>query len=292
MKKYYILPILGLGLTTLLGFQRFGTMTSDQIHVYTRNVLGASAGNTGAPNESNCTSCHLGGGVNDGSTENLLDFTVGGATITEFIPGQTVDMTLTTLSNVSKKGFQITALDENNNPAGTFIASANTKLLNGAGPIAGRKYVSHTAGTNAASGWEFSWTPPVTPIGAVTFYVATNKSNGNGLDNGDVIYLSQHVLGTSAAVNKIEKTQNQFMVGYSSSNNLLVIDFERENAGEMYINIVDLNGKVVFAQDLGKSISGLNKQKIVLPASIAEGIHIVNFFVDNNAMSGKIMISK
>lgn len=291
MKKLYILPVLGIAITTFFGFQRIGSITANQLHVASKYSSGSPGSYTGAPGEANCTQCHN-GSTNDGSSENLLDFTFSGSQATEYTPGQTLDVTLMTLSNVAKKGFQITALDENDNPAGVFIASANTKLLNGSGGSAGRKYATHTAGTNSSSGWNFSWTAPTSPVGAVTFYVATNKTNASGTSSGDVIYLSQHVLGTSAGLIEKTKFESDFKVGYSPTNKQVIIEFNREDVGEMYINIVDLNGKSVFTQKLGKSISGLNKQKIVLPSTVSDGMHIVNFFVDNNVMSGKILVNE
>lgn len=281
---------MGIAITTFFGFQRIGSVSADKLHVASKYSSGATGSYTGAPGEANCTQCHN-GAVNDGSSENLLDFSFSGNQVTEYTPSQTLDLTLTTVSNVAKKGFQITALDENDNPAGVFIASANTKLLNGNGATAGRKYATHTSSTNSATGWNFSWTAPASPVGAVTFYIATNKTNASGNSSGDVIYLSQHVLGTSAGLVEKTKNEDEFMVGFSPSNNQIFVDFEQEAVGEMYINIVDMQGKSVFTQNLGKSITGKNKQKIVLPFDLADGMHSVNFFVDNKVMSGKILIA-
>lgn len=291
MKKFYILPVLGITITTLLGFQRLGTISADQVHVASKFTSGSPGSYTGAPGESTCTNCH-GGAVNDGSTENMLRIEMGGSEVFEYTPGATHDLFLTTESNVSKKGFQITALDENDNPAGVFIASTNTKLLNGSGGTTGRKYATHNAGTNAPNGWDFSWTAPSNPVGSITFYVATNKSNANGQSSGDVIYLSQHIIGTSAGLIEQTKENEHFMAGYSPANNQVFIEFEQESVGEMFVSIVSLAGNVVFTQKLGKSIAGVNRQKIVLPTTVAAGMHSVNFFVDNKAYSAKIMVVK
>lgn len=290
MNKYYVLPIVGIAMTTLLGFQRLGTISAEQVHIASKFSSGSPGSFTGAPGENNCTNCH-GGAVNDGSTENMLRFEIGGSEVFEYTPGATHELILTTESNVSKKGFQITALDENNNPAGSFIASTNTKLLNGSGGTAGRKYATHNAGTNAPNGWDFSWIAPSSPVGSITFYVATNKSNANGQSSGDVIYLSQHVFGTSAGLIEQTKAASDFKVGYSPSNNQVHLNFEMENVGEMFISVVDLSGKPVFTQNLGKSMNGKNKQKVTLPSDLSDGMYIVNFFVDNNPFSGKIMIT-
>lgn len=291
MYNRFILPLFGISIIAFLGFQRVESISIEQLHSATKYSAGSPGSYTGAPGESTCTACHS-GSVNDGSNENLLDITFAGIQVTEYTPNQTLDLTLTTVSNVAKKGFQITALDENNNPAGVFIASANTKLLNGSGLTAGRKYATHTSGTNSTSGWIFSWTAPASPVGEVTFYIATNKTNASGTTNGDVIYLSQHFLSTTAGLIEKTKNEDEFMVGFSPANNQIFVNFEQEAVGEMYINIVDMQGKSVYTQNLGKSIAGKNKQKIVLPFDLADGMHSVNFFVDNKVMSGKILIAR
>jgi len=291
MKTLIILPIFGICICSFLGWQRFNSVSAEILHA-SKYSAGSNAGYTGAPGESNCTSCHT-GSVQSGGSENIFALTQGGVLVDDYTPGDTYDISIETVSNVAKKGFQITALDQNNNPAGVFTASSNTQLKNGTfGAIQGRKYVTHTAGTNAPSGWQFTWTAPNDIVGEITFYLATNKTNASGTAIGDVIYLSQYSLNTSAGL--VEKTaQNEkFEVGYSPVSNQLIVNFEENNPGEMYINLVDFNGKSVFAQKLGKSIYGSNIQKITLPNHLANGIHFVNFFVDNKVMAGKVLISK
>jgi hypothetical protein len=56
--------------------------------------------------------------------------------------------------------------------------------------------------------------------------------------------------------------------------------------------LVDLNGRSVFTYDMGNAQIGENKEKIVLPNDLKNGIYVVNMFVNNNAMSQKIMIQK
>ena len=60
----------------------------------------------------------------------------------------------------------------------------------------------------------------------------------------------------------------------------------------MFVNLIDMNGKSVFSSDLGNSIAGKNKEAIVLPNDLKNGIYMVNFFIGNKAMTAKIMIQK
>ena len=70
------------------------------------------------------------------------------------------------------------------------------------------------------------------------------------------------------------------------------MDFNSLVAGETYFNLVDLNGRSVFTYNMGNAQVGKNNQKIVLPNDLKNGMYIVNMFVNNNAMSQKIMIQK
>jgi hypothetical protein len=48
----------------------------------------------------------------------------------------------------------------------------------------------------------------------------------------------------------------------------------------------------VITYNLGNAQIGENKEKVVLPEDLKNGIYVVNFFVNNKAMSTKIMIQK
>lgn len=290
MKKYIGITLVGISISSMLGWQRLNSVSSELLHV-SRYSSGSNAGYTGAPGEGNCTNCHT-GTVQSGENENIFTISQGGFISDEYSPGEIYDVSVSTVSNVTRKGFQITALDENNTPAGTFVASSNTQLKNGVGAIQGRKYVTHNSGNNAPTGWEFTWTAPNSIVGEITFYLATNKTNASNSSAGDVIYLSQYSLNTSAGL--VEKTSlnKNFEVGYSPESHQLIIHFEDLAPGEMFLNLVDLNGKSVFTQKLGKSLEGSNTQKIKLPNDLVSGIHFVNFFVDNKALAGKVLVSK
>lgn len=292
MKNYYILPILGISLCSILGFQRFNATSIELIHTSKKFSTGANAGYTGAPGESSCIACHS-SSVLSGDAENIFEILDGGNPVSDYTPGATYDFTLDLMTPSVEKGFQITALDQNDEPAGVFIAGSNTELKEGTtGNIIGRKYVTHTSGLNAPSGWDWQWTAPATYVGEITFYVSTNRANGNNNAGGDQIYLAQYSLNSSAGLIEKTKTEQNFNVGFSPSSNSLFVNFEREDVGEMYINVVDLNGKSVFTQQLGKSIYGANKQEVKLPSTLSNGVHTVHFFVGNNVMAGKVIISK
>jgi hypothetical protein len=252
-----------------------------------KNANGSPVGQTGAPGETNCTSCHA-GSVQAGATENSLIVAQGITPVSAYVPGATYNVALQMTSSPAKKGFQATALTAASDMAGTFGAGTNTAISGTT-----RKYANHksTSNTSATVAWLWTWTAPATDVGPITFYVATNKANGNSTNSGDVIYLSTHVfnsaLGVEEAANDVA---TNFTAGYSPENKSIVLDFNSMSVGEMYLNLIDLNGKSVFVSNLGNSMIGQNKQTISVPSELKSGIYVVNFFVGNKAMSAKVMI--
>lgn len=291
MKKHYILPLAASVLVGALSFQKSGNFTVEKYFAkngHKLNSAGAAGGKTGAPGEVSCISCHNGTAL-DGISENVLMVLDGATPVNSYVPGTTYTVALSMSSNPAKKGFQATALDGTNSMAGSFTASANTNVIGTT-----RKYANHksTSNTSTTMAWGWSWTAPATNVGDVTFYVATNKANNDGNDTGDAIYLSQHVLTSTVGLEEETKEEANFAAGYSAANHSLALNFTTLSAGEMNLNILDMNGRSVFTYNLGNAQIGENNEKVALPEELKNGIYIVNFFVNNKAMSAKIMIQK
>jgi PKD repeat protein len=164
------------------------------------NAAGPPAGYTGAPINSNCTSCHTGSVITSGTGWNAI-------TLTSTIPaggycaGTTYTITLSyTQTGITKYGFQATALNSSNTMAGSFIAGFGTSTQSSGGI----SYINqNSSGNTFASGtasWTFSWTAPSsTSTGTVTFYVALNAANNNGNELGDQIYTKSFSFTQGAA---------------------------------------------------------------------------------------------
>lgn len=292
MKKIYLLPI---GIAMSIGFYAFKQSTSIQIKDFHGKLLsgsGAPAGKTGAPGEGTCMDCHNISTLVNNSTENqltLLDPSLN--PVTEYTPGVTYSVGLVQVTNVGGTGgFEATVLDATNAMAGSFAAIAGTQTVTGSG----RTYVTHV--NNSSSQWGWSWTAPATDVGTVTFYVASNKSNGSASHAGDVINLTQFTFDAAVTsgvgIEELETNKTDFNAVYVSASNELKLSFSKEEVGKMAINLVDMNGKSVYAQKLGQSVSGENSKSIQLPAAVKSGVYFVNFFVDNTPMSAKVMINK
>lgn len=150
---------------------------------------GPPAGNTNAPGESNCTSCHSGTLNSGGNLSSLTlstDMPNG-----KFLPDSTYTITVSYAeTGVSKFGFQATALSATtNNMMGTLTVtnSSSTKKVSNAT----REYIEHTSSGTFGSGsvsWSFEWKAPSVISSDVKFYVALNASNSSGTNSGDDIY--------------------------------------------------------------------------------------------------------
>lgn len=265
----------------------FGQLSAN-IH---KQAGGGQTGLTGAPGENNCTQCHIGTAL-DGTNENALVVLDGISPTTSYVEGNSYSVTLTMNSDPAKKGFSAVALDASNNNAGSFTGDGG---FGGTQDFtsATRHYVSHTStsNTSAQSTWIWTWDAPAigANVGDVTFYVASNAANDNGTTTGDMIYLSQHVITSTAGISE-EKVDPSFKAGYSVDTRQVVMDFNTLTIDDMVVNIVDLNGRSVYTENLGTSELGENKEMIKLPNEIEAGIYVVNFFVGNKPMSAKIMV--
>lgn len=150
--------------------------------VWLANNGNPPTGNTGAPFNGNCNSCHSGGNFNGN-----IDVSGFPATAS---PNETYDITLTTTvtsGNPNKAGFQLVVVDANNANCGDLINVAG----NGTGTenLAMREYIEHRNGKNFAGGmvsWSFQWKAPASvPGDLVKVYYIVNMCNGNGGSGGD-----------------------------------------------------------------------------------------------------------
>jgi hypothetical protein len=162
------------------------------------NSTGSIGGKTGSIGDAgiNCTQCHT------GQPQNATNWVTTNIPQTGYVPGQTYIITVTgTHTGVVKFGFELTAENATGTKVGTFVITnaTQTKLTNG------NKAVTHTsAGTTPAAGsktWTVNWTAPNPAVGPVTFNAALNAANGNGTNQGDVIYLTSTTVQPVVLVN-------------------------------------------------------------------------------------------
>jgi hypothetical protein len=253
-----------------------------------RHPSGVTSSVTGAPGDANCTACHS-GATQAGSSVNSLVVSTDGTPVTSYALSTTYDVELGMSPNPSKRGFQAIALGDGNVMAGTFSAGVGTQVITSGT----KKRVTHTTnGNNGSAPWSWTWTSPDTDLGNVTFYVATMAANNNGSNSGDVVYLSQHPLGSTAVISEPLKDQHYFSAGYAVSSHSIVMNFNSLTTGDLFVNLVDLNGRSVFTYSMGQAQIGGNSEKIVVPTDLKNGVFVVHLFIGNTAMSQKIMIQQ
>lgn len=281
MKKIYFLGLAVSAGLVFYSFQSkkggFNKYHADGVYAVTSSS-NPPAARTGAPGEGNCTACHSGAVQSAAGTINYS------FSDTDYLPGQTYDITLSIASG-AKNGFQMTILDDSGNKAGNFTAGTGS----GVTTSGARQYIRQTSATGVTS-WTFQWTAPDTDMGDLTAYYSFNKSNANGSTSGDVIYLGQETIPVSAfaKTSNYEKINQDITVSYSASNEVLV-NYRLPHASHVRVQLIGLNGQLLQNIDLGMQEKG--KQEIVLNAlEDLQGVFIVALFQDNLVFNRKVLI--
>mgnify|MGYP003652332736 CR=1 FL=1 len=233
-------------------------------------------GLTGAPGEGNCTQCH---------NSSTAQSAVGNVSLTapnEYIVGQTYlfEIGMTTNAN---NGFEMTILDGNDNKAGSFTAGTSTSVAT----QSGREYIRQTAKSGF---WTFNWTAPNTNMGDLTAYYVVNKSNNNGSNQLDTIYLGQQII-TSALTNGIseyEKQDKKIKMFFNEANAELNVKYNLNKKSRILIQIHDLSGRLVDNYEIGMKSMGGHTEKLKMNEIQSSGIYFVSIFVNNNVYSRKI----
>ena len=170
-------------------------------------------GRTGAPGDGLCTDCHNGGSsgqdgsvVIEGLPANLDPSTTYSITVTVNNPDE----------SGQHGGFQLVALDEANDDAGTMANAGSSSKIT---PSGSRTYFEHSpaqtfGGGNSVS-YTVDWTSPSGPdMEGITLYAAGNVSNGNGGTGGDLIV-------TTSVTGVLEQGVGPLEVSIIESNNVL-----------------------------------------------------------------------
>ena len=141
-------------------------------------------GNTGAPGENLCSSCHS---TPPPGVNGTISLTGLPSTVT---PNTTYTITLTstvTGGSPATAGFQMVALTAGNQNAGDFMANSPDEGTETSG---GREYIEHRGDKTISGGsvsWDFTWTSPVTGSGTITMYAVSNLTNNMDNNSGDKV---------------------------------------------------------------------------------------------------------
>ncbi len=286
MNKNYIVVALVSGSIALFSFHKNNSSEIKKFTNYHKSTSGSPGGKTGAPGDGTCTDCHS-GTVQNGAAMNTVTFADLSGQVTSYTPGQTYAVNVTMASNSTKNGFEIVALTPSNTQAGTVAAvdAINTKTVSSGG----KTRITHKTAGSAFTSWSFSWTAPATNVGNVTFYLATNETNNQSNGTGDVIYTSQHVIGSTASISEATE-QMGVVAAYNASTSSIQLTIDTKESGEAAVNIVDANGRSVQFEQLGNVSAGDNTRNIKLDNELPKGMYVLHLNVNNNFTSKKVYI--
>ena len=205
------------------------------------NSTGALPENTGAPGDLTCgrAPCHnVQSNAGDASIE--IDVDNGG---TEYMPGGSHTLVIS-ISNAQspRNGFQVVALDENDDNIGTWVLTApnEMKIIDGIGLP--RKYVTHQSAGNMQNSWTLDWEAPQEDAGNITFYASVLDANDNGNFMGDAVYTTSNTL--SAVVSgSIEAIDNVALSIYPNpaQDNIFI---ESKKLAQR-ISLYDIHGQLI-----------------------------------------------
>lgn len=233
------------------------------------------AGNTGAPGESTCASCHSGGNYSSLIGISGLPDTV--------LPNTTYNLTFTTTSNCVRSGFQMTCLTAANAQCGTFTAGSGTSVTT----VSSRQYIRQSQVrilSNSATTWAFTWRSPATLTGSTfTFYYATLLANGNGNTAGDNVSTGSRVVRFKTTTNS-EDLHNAIALSVYPNPATESINIELTDVSNATMTLTDINGRIVMVKDLNETNTKVNV------ANLARGIYNMQVVAGAKSTSRKISI--
>lgn len=245
------------------------------------------SGRTGAPGETNCTSCHGGG---TGTT--AVSFSATPAfTGNMYVPGQTYTVSvIVTNANYSKFGFDCEILTPANANAGTMTTVLpGVKFLT----FGAKKDAVHSTpktGTGSAT-FSFVWVAPTS--GTATIYAAGNAVNGNGSDTGDKVGTANMVLtpDLSSGVQEMSQTGFAGVVVYPNpAVSDIKMNYSLAETGEVYISLCDMQGKEVAILKNEKQEAGFHSFAAEVPASVSKGVYFVKLGVNGKSSAQRLVI--
>lgn len=218
-----------------------------------------------------CGDCHQGGSFNPTLTFEVLD---GDDPIQNYIPGQTytVRFTLEATNNPAAYGFQMVALQGNDNEdAGTFATPPAGFQLS---ELNNRTYVEH-ASRSSTNVLEVEWTAPDAGTGDVRFYAAgnaVNGANGSGGDNGvkldEPLTLMEGNPNSTVALNGV---QFDFEVFPNPALDEVFVKLESELSTSVVLQLVNAHGQTLETRRIGIN-PGITQEAIDL-SNLAPGMY-------------------
>lgn len=244
---------------------------------------------TGAPGDNgSCarSGCHIGSGANTGPGAVMINFADGATT---YLPNTVYDMEVVVMDATGAEfGFELVALDANENSIGEFINGASNTNIRNSG---GREYIHHT-NSNTNNRFTFQWMSPSEPATDVTFYVASNAANGNNSRTGDQIYtadliINQEVVGIS--------DQAIEAIGLAIAPNPIVdqlqINYTLTKQEAVNVQLMTIDGRIIEEWALGNKQSGIHQERLMLTdKAYTNGLYLLKWTSGTQSTVKKVMI--
>lgn len=251
---------------------------------------------TGAPEENNCSQCHTGHKVNEGTGRLSIKFSNNQEV---YEPNQIYDMTVSiAMDSLRVFGFELVALQNSNNKTiGTFILTDTnrTQLLNERVNGENRSYIGHTtigiAATKVGENtWNFKWKSPSIPVGEITFYAAAIAANGNGNRFSDWVYMSNNSIRENLNAVEINEDVNaELATNWILKNNNLHITYYLKHAGWVNISLIDSRGNTFQNIKNSREDVGYKEEVFVLPPNLS-GVFFIKMEKNQQMIVKKIVL--
>ncbi len=255
----------------VLGIFFSGVITTQ---VFTRSA-GADPGHTGAPGDNTCVSCH-GGNVNNAPARPVIKLLESGTEVSAIEPNTdyTVEITYSIGGMNNRAGFQLVALNQNNQNTGSLIVGTGTRLVNGGQ----RTYITHSSARSGANvAWTATWNSgEVSPTDVVTFYAASRS-------NAQVAGISNQAFTVTTPTNslaKIEKENLKFYPSLVTDQAFLTGIFSKASTGRL--GIFNMRGQLVQEEALqvqpGEFLFSYRPSSLLLPGNYVARISVGGYF--------------
>lgn len=222
------------GITTLVGLAVFVVLVAFS--------SGAPPEATTASGEQSCgrSSCH-----NVSANQGDAALSLG---ITNMPESYEADMTYSLKialadAKSAKNGFEIVALDAQNNNAGEWIISGTDIQERSGNSLADRKYITHTAAGNNQDQWSFDWKAPSSDVGDITFHIAAIDANENGTKTGDDLYAISLALPFATVSGLSSFDESNITVYPNPATDFIYLS--NNNIPSQQIHIYNINGQLV-----------------------------------------------
>ncbi|OWY25619.1 T9SS C-terminal target domain-containing protein [Sphingobacteriales bacterium UPWRP_1] len=265
---------------TLLLFASLATLNRQYAH---SNSAQPPLGRTGAPGELTCATsgCH-GGAPNTGPGSATIFF-AGDGSGSSYTPGSTyvIGVVINNGGGTgSRYGFEMVALNSSNQSVGTFIGNTPNFTATAVQSSTNRQYIFHKNVPNPNAGnFTMQWTAPATDQGPITFYLAANSANGNGLGSGDLVYTTTlQIQPVPVGIETALQNNTGTIEVYPNpvTGNTANIAFALEKPQNVQILLYHINGQLLETLYTGQQPAGNQQQQVAINRSnYPEGLYLL-----------------